>query len=53
MSLVLVCELLVSYTYTKHVVVSCIIIIIINLLITKLLLFPTSSFIKIYAYFYI
>ena len=41
LSLALVYELLVSYTYIKHVVVSCIIIIGINLFISKLLLFPT------------
>jgi hypothetical protein len=39
LSLALVFELLVSYTYMKHVVVSCIIIIEINLFISKLLLF--------------
>jgi hypothetical protein len=37
LSLALVYELLVSYTYIKHVVVSCIIIIGINLFISKLL----------------
>jgi uncharacterized membrane protein YjdF len=41
LSLALVYELLMSYTYTKHVVVPCIIIIGINLFINKLLLFPT------------
>jgi hypothetical protein len=43
LSLALVYELLVSYTYTKHVFVSCIIIIGINLFIYKLLLFPTNQ----------
>jgi hypothetical protein len=40
-SLALVNELLVSYTYTKHNFVACIIIIGVNLFISKLLLFPT------------
>jgi hypothetical protein len=39
LSLALVYELLVSYTYTKYAVVSCIIIIEINLFISELLLF--------------
>jgi hypothetical protein len=43
LSLELVYELLVSDTYMKHVVVSCIINIGINLFISKLLLFPTNQ----------
>jgi hypothetical protein len=53
LSLALVFELLVSYTHTKHVVVSCIIIIIgINLFISKLLLFSTTMN-PITAHFYV
>jgi hypothetical protein len=41
LSLALVYELLVSYTYTKHAAISCIIIFKINLFICKLILFPS------------